>query len=118
MIIRLTTVIILVFAMFSCANSNEPELEDVICEDTFTYTDCVKTIISSNCVQCHNSEADPIAPFPLETYTQVKNAVESGNLVHFISLADGTAGAMPPSGRLTQSNIDIISSWADSGFVE
>lgn len=108
---------ILIF-LLSCTNTKEAELINVICVDEFTYTDCVKEIIDNNCVVCHNSGNNAAGPFPLETYEQVKDKTQNGNILTRIQLPDGANGIMPQTGKMTQAKIDVIVAWANSGYME
>ncbi len=109
--------IILIF-LLSCTNTKEADLVSVPCTDEFTYTDCVKTIIDNNCIICHNSNLNALGPFPLETYEQVKEKTQNGNILARIQLPDGANGIMPQTGKMSQANIDVIVTWANKGFLE
>jgi hypothetical protein len=51
----------------------------------------------------------------METYSQVRAATENGDLICRID--DQSCGSvMPQSGRMPQTNIDIIKKWADNGY--
>lgn len=104
--------------MSSCTNDKQSDLEVQLCEDTFTYTDCVKTIIDNNCIICHHSGADALGPFPLETYAQVRDVAENGAMLDRIQRADGADGIMPQTGKMPQANIDAILAWVNGGFEE
>lgn len=104
--------------LLSCANDKQSELEAIPCVDVFTYTDCVKTIIQENCIVCHNSGADPVGPFPLETYEQVREVAENGAMLDRIQRPDGADGIMPQTGKMPQAKIDAILTWAAGGFEE
>jgi hypothetical protein len=109
---------LVIISFISCTNDKEGDLVDVLCEDIFTYNDCVKAIIDNNCIVCHNSGANPVAPFPLETYDQVKDKAQNGQLLNRIQLPDGDAAIMPQTGKMPQANIDVIVAWANEGFIE
>ncbi len=115
---KITTVLLVFISFFSCADANESDLIDIVCEDRFTYTDYVKAIIDSNCVSCHNSSPNANGPFSLETYQEVKENTQNGNLLIRINLADGANEIMPPTGKMSQANIDVITFWANEGYAE
>jgi len=114
--VLLITVLVL---FFSCTDDKESDLIEEIIIETVTYTDNVKTIIDNNCIVCHNSGVNPIAPFPLETYTEVMEKAENeGPLLFRIQLPTGDPQIMPQTGKMPQNLIDFIVSWADDGFLE
>jgi mono/diheme cytochrome c family protein len=82
-----------------------------------SYTNHVKTIIESNCINCHGSSS-PSAGLPLTSYSEVKSAVQNNNLISRISLDSGSPGVMPTSGKMPQNLIDQIIKWQDEGFLE
>jgi uncharacterized membrane protein len=117
--LKLVFLITVLVLFFSCTDDKESDLIEEIITETVTYTDNVKTIIDNNCIVCHNSGANPIAPFPLETYTQVKEKAEnSGPLLFRIQLDAGNPQIMPQTGKMPQNLIDVIVSWAEEGFLE
>jgi len=81
--------------------------------DTITFNASI-----GNCIVCHNSGPNPIAPFPLETYSQVRDKAENGPLLTRIQLPAGDPSIMPKTGKMPQQLIDIIVAWADQGFLE
>lgn len=82
-----------------------------------SYSKDVKSIIDSRCIGCHQPGRS--AGFrPLTTYAQVKSAVESAGLLSRIQLENGQPGIMPTSGRMSQTNIDIIVKWNTDGLKE
>jgi hypothetical protein len=109
---------ILLGLFFSCTTDSEFDLIEPINTNNITYTNTVKSIIDANCIVCHNSGVEPIAPFPLETYNQVRDKAENGPLLFRIQLPDGDPQIMPQTGKMPQSNIDPIVAWAAQGFVE
>lgn len=76
-----------------------------------TYTSNVKPIIDTNCIACHFSGGESPT---LGTYTQVKNAASSGKLLCTIQALG--CRTMPPSGKMSQSNIDLILLWKSQGY--
>ncbi len=80
---------------------------------TVTYTNDVKNIISSNCLGCHG--AGGTSP-TLTSYSLVKSASESGKLLCVIQAKD--CRVMPISGKMPQTTIDVILTWASKNYVE
>jgi len=101
----------------SCANDSSGDFPNPIPQEV-NYTDHIQEIMINNCLVCHNSDPNPIAPFPLETYDEVREETENGNLLFRIQLPPGDRLIMPQSGKMSQTNIDIIIKWADQGYLE
>ena len=78
-----------------------------------TYTKSIKPIIDTNCLSCHSAFA---GEFPtMETYAQVREATENGNMICRID--DQSCGlVMPQSGRMPQTKINTIKNWVTNGF--
>ncbi|MFP9097459.1 cytochrome c [Flavobacterium sp. RHBU_24] len=109
---------ILLVALASCESTTYEDIQDnTVIDGDVTYNANVKTIIDANCVSCHTPGGS--ASFrPLSTYTQVKDAVENAGLLDRIQRQNGEDGAMPQSGRMPQSTIDIILEWENDGLLE
>ncbi|RYD92370.1 MAG: cytochrome c [Sphingobacteriales bacterium] len=105
-------------ALYSCDSHTYDEIgEEIIIEGPVTYNANVKSIIDNNCVMCHSQQGS--ASFrPLTTYSQVKAAVEEAGLLNRIQLQNGEPGVMPSTGRMPQSNIDVILEWNADGLLE
>ena len=116
--IKWILVVTFLTVLTSCTNDKQSDLEDLVCVDTFTYTACVKEIIDNNCTVCHHSGADAVGPFALETYAQVRDVAENGNMLDRIQREDGAEGAMPQTGKMPQGKIDVILAWVNGGFQE
>lgn len=115
---------LLVFSVWNCTNDSEADLieteEDQINDDLTTsgvsYENTVRAIIQNGCVGCHNSPPRNGAPFALVTYEQVSTRASS--ILSAMSRQNGSASAMPPSGRLPQNSIDKIQEWIDNDLLE
>ncbi|MGY3794278.1 hypothetical protein [uncultured Aquimarina sp.] len=113
--------------LISCSSSDDGTTEpdvvidpDPIPEQTSTYIGHVKTIIDSNCLECHGSPLQNSAPMELVTFQQVVNAVNDRNLFSFINTTNAF-NVMPPSdegGRMPQATIDIVEDWIADGLLE
>ncbi|MDH7444108.1 hypothetical protein [Aquimarina sp. 2201CG14-23] len=114
--------------LISCGSSDDgttsiPEIPidpDPIPGQTSTYIDHVKTIIDTNCIECHGTPLQNSAPMALETFQEVKNAVTDRNLFSFIA-TNNAFNVMPPSdegGRMPQATIDIVEDWIADGLLE
>lgn len=103
----------------SCSNDSESDLTEMDDSDNpITYNANIRPIINSNCLGCHSDPPRNGAPFPLATFEQVKTRAENGSLLNAISKQTGEPRAMPPSGRLSQSTIDLIDQWIEDGLLE
>lgn len=107
-----------VFLLVACASDSQSDLILPLEINNVTYIANVKEIIDANCIVCHNSGANPIAPFPLETYIEVRDKAEFGALLFRIQLPDGDPSIMPKTGKMPQQFIDVILDWTASGFLE
>ncbi|MFD2727308.1 hypothetical protein [Hyunsoonleella rubra] len=78
-----------------------------------TYNDDIKRIIDANCVRCHGNPPVNNAPFPLTTFTQVRDRVD-----RIISRTNNSSSPMPPSGLMAQNLRALIQQWKDDGLLE
>ncbi|NQX82623.1 MAG: hypothetical protein HRT66_11610 [Flavobacteriaceae bacterium] len=84
-------------------------------EDTKTkYSSPIKSIISNNCLSCHSGNS-PKANLDLSNYSNLKDAIENGNLLERIN---AETNFMPPNNKLSTSNRELISKWKDDGYLE
>jgi len=94
----------------SCESHTYEEISGEIANPTYTAN--VKSIIQNNCLSCHSTAG---AEFPtMETYDQVKDATQNGNVICRINGACGDV--MPQTGKMPQSNINVIQNWANNGY--
>lgn len=110
---------LLTLALFSCTNTSEQDLiEDVQPIINITYNENVKAIIDNNCISCHSNPPENGAPMSLIIYENVKEAVETRNLIGRISTED--LGFIMPFGgpRLPQNLIDAVTQWEVDGLLE
>lgn len=110
---------LLALTVMACTSDSESDLVEMEEPDgPITYNANVRAIINSNCLNCHSNPTRNGAPFPLTDFQQVSVRAENGSLFRAIDKQTGDPGAMPPSGRLPQNTIDLISQWIDEGFLE
>lgn len=108
-----------IFINVSCTNHSEDDLVEINTIENVRYTVNIKPIIDNQCISCHGSIPTNGAPNSLVTYQQVKNSVETGNLIEKISLPNGDPGLMPLGGsRLSQNIINSFNSWKVNGLLE
>lgn len=79
-----------------------------------TYNGHVKSIIDNNCVICHGANG-AAAGLSLTNFNQVKTAVQTRGLLTRIN---SNSNPMPQSGKMPQSNIDVITKWNTDGLLE
>ncbi|WP_282041345.1 hypothetical protein [Winogradskyella flava] len=106
--------------IYSCSYDSESDLIDAVDpidpDIIVTYVDNVEAIIQSACIGCHSDPPVNGAPVPWVTYDQVNQ--RANDILNRMSRQSGAPGAMPPSGRLPQSTIDIIEQWIEDGKLE
>jgi mono/diheme cytochrome c family protein len=108
-----------VFLFAACTNETESDLLDQNIPNTITYTNSIKSIIDSNCISCHGTNPANGASISLTTYQNVKDAVLNKGLIDKISKTQDAAGMMPYGGtRLSQSTIDQVVNWKNTGFTQ
>ncbi|MHA7059770.1 hypothetical protein ACWGOQ_0021260 [Aquimarina sp. M1] len=113
--------------LLSCGGSDEgitePEViidPDPIPEQTSTYISHVKSIIDTNCIECHGDPLDQGAIMMLTTYDQVVDAVNNRGLFNRVATM-GINTVMPPpeeGGRLPQVTIDVVEDWIADGLLQ
>ena len=109
-------------SIYSCSSDSEDDFVPATTQSGdpdpagLNYEDDVRSIVQSSCVGCHADPPVNGAPFALVNFTQVNQ--RATGMLNRMSLQSGAAGAMPPSGRLPQSTIDIIEQWIADGKQE
>lgn len=88
------------------------------CDTTdLNYDDDIAMIFSQSCTSCHGGST-PEAGLLLTTYTEVRNAVENGQVLPRIKHQAGF-NPMPPSGiKLEDCTISKIEKWVAAGYPE
>lgn len=111
-----TAVIVLV--LYSCESNTYEELQDApVIEGNVTYTQYIQPIIANNCLSCHSGGG--VSSFrPLGTYSQLKEAVLTTNLLDRIQRQNGEEGQMPQTGRMSPADIQLILQWNEDGLLE
>jgi hypothetical protein len=97
--------------LVSCESTTIQDVSGVVTNPTYNAN--IKPVMTSKCTSCHSNGNQ----YPnLETYAEVKDATQNGNL---LCRLDATCGnIMPQSGRLPQATIDMINTWADLNYRE
>lgn len=106
--------------LFNCSSNTYFELEDqevTTSEGLVTYNSHIEQIITNNCITCHSLGNS--ADFrPYGNYSLVKEAVLNTDLLDRIQRQNGEPGLMPQTGRMSQSQINIILQWVEDGLLE
>lgn len=76
-----------------------------------TYTRDIEPIMKENCTSCHNSS---IQTPSLTTYKEVINAASKSKFLCVIQAINCIT--MPPTGKMSQNNIKLISLWITQGY--
>ena len=86
------------------------------CDTTnVTFSGSVQPILQKYCVGCHNNaNANGNPPVMLDSYTNVIKVVNNGRLMGSLLGRQGYA-KMPPSGSLSQCDIEKIRIWINNG---
>ena len=100
--------LLLLSFLFSCTYETVSECE----VDSPSFDICIDPIIENNCFSCH-SYGGSSSSLHLYGYDDVINAIDNHNLLIRINADDGSV--MPPSGKLSNADIDIINNWVNSG---
>lgn len=83
--------------------------------NNYTYSTAIQPLVTKYCLNCHYGST-PDGDVGLETYSDVKNAVEKRNLLESIHYTPGYSG-MPRGGlRLTKCQIRQFEQWIDAGM--
>ncbi len=120
--IKLIMLLCITLFVFNCSNDSEDDLVNVDPpmeepgDTPVNYVDDIAPIMSTSCVGCHADPPRNGAPFSLVNFSQVNQ--RATGVFNRMNLQSGSAGAMPPSGRLPQATIDKIQQWIDDGKKE
>jgi hypothetical protein len=114
---KIINVVLFPFILFSgCENNVEENSEDnpVDCTEVETYyTENVAPILESNCTGCHSGPT-PKAGLSLDSYSNVRAAIKTGNVLDRVTRVQGSPGFMPNSGtKLSDANLEILQTFFD-----
>lgn len=109
----LVLLIICAVFMTSCTTRTYEEISEAEASASPTYTVNVAPVIQVNCLSCHSEGGR----FPtLETYEQVKDATQNGDLICRIDQTQSCGNVMPRSGAMPRPTIDMIILWQKEGY--
>lgn len=117
--IRIAFVVFMGSMLLACNPQTYADLEgeEIVIEENVTYNEHVKSIIDNNCIICH-SPGNSASHRLFTNYELVKDAVLNTDLLDRIQRQNGEPGQMPQTGRMAQSQINIILQWVDDGLLE
>ena len=104
-----------VFSLTSCSNSSTEDFVDTDITKNATYKGAIKTIIDTNCVNCHANPPRNGAQFPMTTYEEL---VAAANTFPIIARMTNASNPMPPSGLLPAPTVELVNKWITNGFPE
>lgn len=106
----IASVLIVLTILNACQSNTYDEISTpVVAIPTFAKD--VGVIFQTNCVVCHAANAQLPT---LETYTQIKNACQTGDVLCRIRGACGAV--MPQTGAMPQNKVTTILNWAQTGY--
>jgi len=114
---KIINVVLFPFILFSgCENNVEENSEDnpVDCTEVETYyTENVAPILESNCTGCHSGPT-PTAGLSLDSYSNVRAAIKTGDVLDRVNRNSGDGGFMPNGGtKLSDANLEILQTFFD-----
>ncbi len=109
-------VFLLTISLTSCYYDNEEYLypSPEICDTTsVSYSQHIAPIIQTNCIGCHSGVA-PSGGINLTTYTDVLVKVNDNSFLNAVRY-NNINSPMPPSGKMSDCNINNIAAWIHQG---
>lgn len=108
------SIFILIFIYSSCSSGSDDPIMNPPNNEDVTYSNAIKSIIDSRCLNCHSNPPVNGAPMSLTTFDNVKEAVENRGLITRVE-----NGSMPPQGApLSAAQVQAIKDWQTGGFIE
>lgn len=104
-------------------------LVPVVCDTLHvSYNLCIKPIFINNCYACHSDSASQNGniAFDIENFSSLKlylnnyyhnDSIYGSKFLHIIEQTTGVI-YMPPIGKLSQDNIDLVNKWLVAGAPE
>jgi len=112
------TVFAFSFFLFGCYNNSEEYLYPKInnnCDTTnVTYSGTISTIISENCLSCHQGSSAS-GNIDLSNYANVKVQADNGKLLGTIKQLSGYSPMPKGSSKLSDCKINQIEIWIRNG---
>lgn len=106
---------LLIIALWACTNSKA--IEPAACVATqkiaISFKNDIIPILQKNCWSCHNA-SNHSGGLVLETYQQVSEDAQSGELYDAIVPLNGNPPRMPKGGALSECDVATIKKWIDN----
>lgn len=117
-LLALIVFVLLVFSQ-SCYKDKAEKLYPTVlaCDTTnITYTNSVKSILDANCINagCHNT-SNPSGGYLLDDYNNTKLSIPDNKLINALKYVSGGSKNMPPSGKISDCEINKIQAWINQG---
>ena len=110
---KINIVLLAISGLFlvSCESTTLQDLSAVVANPTYNAN--VASVMTAKCTGCHAGGNQ----YPnLETYSEVKDASQNGNLLCRLDASCGNI--MPQEGALPAATITMINTWATNNFPE
>lgn len=96
--------------IISCDSNTYNEI--AVISNNPTYTANIAPAVRVNCLGCHSGGSQ----YPnLETYAEVKDATQNGDLICRIDQSQACGRVMPQSGSMAKTTIDMFLLWQQQG---
>jgi len=113
------TFLLILISFQSCYKDKAQKLYPTVaaCDTAnITYTNSVKSILDANCVNagCHNNN-NPSGGYLLDNYNNTLLAIPNNKLINALKYVSGGSKNMPPSGKISECEINKIQAWINQG---
>lgn len=106
------TATVSLFLAASCSSDGEDDVFIPPVENDVTYTNTIKNIIDSNCLDCHTAPPQNGASISLTNLDEVRDAILNRGLIGRVE-----SGSMPPVGDfLEEAEIQALKDWQSGDF--
>ncbi len=99
----------LTFSLISCSSDDDTETPS---QNEVTYTNNIKSIIDSSCLNCHGNPVTNGAPMSLTNFDEVKDAVINKDLIGRVENGSMPLGDTP----LTPAQVKAIKDWKVANY--
>ena len=103
----------------SCYYDTYPEEEELPLPEEVSYAEDIQPLWDRDCVSCHPSQAAPDLRAGTSYNSLLNGYVEPGNSAESVLyqslLGINNVSLMPPSGRWSNNDINLVKKWIDDG---
>jgi hypothetical protein len=103
--------VILISSIFVSCESNTYGEISFVAHPTFNAN--IGPIVKSSCAGCHNASSGLNV---YETYDQIKNGMENGDIICRIDQLQSCGKVMPQTGAMPRTTIDMFILWQNQGY--